>query len=52
MVGFDLVARLGEATASEGAEQADKSNASSKVHTSVRALHAKPRLEKIKAAGE
>ena len=46
---FDLVARLGEATATEGAKQADKSDALSKVHTSVRALHPKPHFEKIKA---
>jgi hypothetical protein len=51
MVLFDLVARLGEAAATEGAKQADKSNASSKVHTSFRALHSKSCLEKSKAAG-
>jgi hypothetical protein len=50
MVRFDLVARLGEAAAAEGAKQADESNAPSKVHMSVRALHSKPRLEKSKAA--
>jgi hypothetical protein len=33
MVRFDLVARLGEAAATEGAKQADKCNASSKVHS-------------------
>jgi hypothetical protein len=42
---------LGEAAATEGAKEADESNASSKVHTSLRALHAKPHLEKSKAAG-
>jgi hypothetical protein len=51
MVSFDLVARLGEAAASEGGKQADEGNTSSKVHASLRALHAKPRLEKSKAAG-
>jgi hypothetical protein len=51
MVRFNLVARLGEAPISEGAKQADKSNASSKVHTRVRALHSKPCLEKNKATG-
>jgi hypothetical protein len=51
MVRFDLVVRLAEASEAERTKQADESNASSKVHTSVRALHVKPRLEKSKAAG-
>jgi len=42
---------LGETAAAESAKQADKSNASSKVHASPCAVHAKARLEKIKAAG-
>jgi hypothetical protein len=32
---FDLVTRLGEAATGEGAKQADKSNASSNVHSTL-----------------